>query len=86
MDLSAGTFPYWGCRSIGTKNVDPLQVFVSTVHKVQTSACLCKRNPTHMARGRKPLSWAKFHAKRGNYHGVTSTIYVDEDLRFLPRF
>ena len=69
--------------SIRTKNVDPLQAVVSTVHKAQTSVYLCQRNPTYLACGRKPLAWAKFHAKRGNYQGVTSTICVEEDLRFI---
>ena len=76
--------PRWGSRSFGTKNIDPLQVFVSTVHKAQTSGCLRKRNPTHMARGRKPFSWAKFPAKRRNYQRFTSTTCVGEDLRFPP--
>ena len=34
--------------------------------------------------GRKPCSRAKYHAKRGQNQGFSSTVCVDEDLRFLP--
>jgi hypothetical protein len=34
--------------------------------------------------GRKPCSWAKYHDKRGQNQGFSSTVRVEEALRFLP--
>jgi hypothetical protein len=75
--------PFSDSRSNGTKNVDPLPATVFVIHKAKAFVFLCKRHPTHKARGRKPFSWIIFRAKRRNYQGITPTLCVDEALVFL---
>src|SRR5215470_13461315 len=70
------------CR-MGTKSVDALHVFVSTLHKAQTSVCLCPCNSMYLTRGSQPLSWTTCHATRGNDQRVISTTCVEEDLHFF---
>src|SRR4029453_5791343 len=42
-------------------------------------------NTHHRERGRKPLSQARFNAKRGEKQGFLPTIAVERDPRFLPQ-
>src|SRR4029450_6400315 len=48
-------------------------------------AYLCGGNTHHRERGRKPLSQARFNAKRGANQGFLPTIDVESDPRFLPQ-
>jgi hypothetical protein len=48
-------------------------------------AYLCGGNTHHRERGRKPLSQARFNAKRGENQGFLPTIDVESDPRFAPQ-
>src|SRR5215510_13210495 len=75
----------WGFRSFGAKNNDPLEVFVFTwrFERLFWRGRSVGHKPQRW--GRKPWSRAKYHTKRGQNQGFSSTICVGEDLRFSPQ-
>src|SRR5262249_13668523 len=81
--LDAVTRPDRGSRSNGADNVDPLQTIVFIGTKVTLIGSLLRGNAQHRARGRKPLSQARFNTKRGENQGFSPTVDVESDLRFL---
>src|SRR4030095_15876599 len=74
-----------GSRSFGTKNVGPLQVIVFVGSPLTLYGLPPRGNNHHRERGRKPLSQARFNAKRGEKQGFLPTIDVERDPRFLPQ-
>ena len=71
---------------IRAKNVDPLQVIVFVDSPLKLFGLPLRSNTHHRERGRKPLSQARFNAKRGENQGFLPTIAVESDLRFPPQF
>ena len=76
----------WGSRSTGTKNVDPLQpIGFIDLHRTHSNYLYtCKANSRGC--GRKPVSWIQFNDNRRKNQMCWSTMDVDKDHRFPPRF
>jgi hypothetical protein len=72
--------------SIRAKNNDPLAVFVFVSLFERLSWLLWGARAKPLRWGRQPRSWAKYHGKRGQNQGFSSSICVDEALRFPPQF
>ena len=71
--------------SIRSKNVGPLQVIVFVGSPLTLYGLPPRGNTHHRERGRKPLSQARFNAKRGENQGILPTIDVESDPHFLPQ-
>jgi hypothetical protein len=69
--------------SIRAKNNDPLEVFVVVSLFERLSWLLWGARAKPLRWGRKSRSWAKYHGKRGQNQGFSSSICVDEALRIL---
>ena len=80
------TQPTRGSRSFGAKNNDPLEAFGFTglVERLSGLERSVRDKPQRW--GRKSCLWVKYHNKRGQNQEFSSTVCVDEDLRFLPHY
>src|SRR5207247_636830 len=75
-----------GSRRNGTLHSAPVDAGVWTALSSMIVTRNLRGSSPRSRRGSKPRRQETFDGHRGMYAGVTSTICVDEDHRFLPRY
>jgi len=74
----------WGSRRCGAQNNDPLAVLVFPGLVERLSWLGWGVHDARQRWGSKPNLWVKYRGKRGQNQRFSSTICVDEALRFPP--